>query len=94
MLKDPSDCVIGYNDMESANNAWNEERYLDAIELWTEAIEVTVDNNALLKVLYSNRSAAFSKYDYKCSEIYSPYVIFSSICLSQTGAVFCGVDRC
>jgi hypothetical protein len=52
--------IAGYSDMEAANNAWSEQRYEDAIELWTEAIELTSDDD-LLKVLFSNRSAAYSK---------------------------------
>ena len=58
----PSKILIGYSDMEAGNLAWKEERYEDALLCWSKAIDITsTDNKDLLKVLYSNRSAAYSK---------------------------------
>lgn len=57
----PLRIVKGYSHMEEGNQSWNEGRYEDALHHWTTAIEVTSIEDDLLKVLYSNRSAAYSK---------------------------------
>ena len=55
--------ILGLKDMEEGNEAWNGNRYEAALLHWSNAIETTApeDRDDLLKVLYSNRSAAYSK---------------------------------
>jgi hypothetical protein len=46
---------------DSGNAAWAAEKFDEAIQNWTTAINLADNNKELLKTLYSNRSAAYSK---------------------------------